>query len=129
MGKPVAITEFGCTTYRGAADKGAHGDMVVEWGADGRPVGLKGELVRDEDEQAACLRELLDILEEEAVESAFVNTFARYDLPHIPGSRDDFDMASYGVVKVLEEGTGDTYAGMPWEPKAAFRALADRYGA
>ncbi len=129
LGKPVAITEFGCTTYRGAADKGAHGDMVVEWGADGRPVGLKGELVRDEDEQAACLRELLDILEEEAVESAFVNTFARYDLPHIPGSRDDFDMASYGVVKVLEEGTGDTYAGMPWEPKAAFRALADRYGA
>ena len=84
LGKPVAITEFGCTTYRGAADKGAHGNMVIEWGADGRPVGLKGELIRDEDEQAACLRELLDILEEEAVESAFVNTFARYDLPSHP---------------------------------------------
>jgi hypothetical protein len=34
-------------------------------------------------------------------------------------------MASWGVVKVLEHGLGDTYPDMPWEPKAAFTALAD----
>src|SRR5258708_3532985 len=31
QGKPVAITEFGCTTHRGAADLGARGGMIVEW--------------------------------------------------------------------------------------------------
>src|SRR5262245_13508253 len=31
QGKPVAITEFGCTTHRGAADKGGRGDTIVEW--------------------------------------------------------------------------------------------------
>jgi hypothetical protein len=43
-------------------------------------------------------------------------------------------MASAGVVKVLDGtiGTGDPrgrrYPDMPWEPKAAFDALADWYG-
>jgi hypothetical protein len=36
-------------------------------------------------------------------------------------------MASWGVVKVLENRLGDTYPDMPWEPKAAFSALADYY--
>jgi len=31
------------------------------------------------------------------------------------------------VVKVLERGLGSTYRDMAWEPKAAFRAIADRY--
>ena len=41
--------------------------------------------------------------------------------------REDFDMASYGVVKVFENRLGHTYPGMPWEPKAAFTTLADYY--
>ena len=127
QGKPVAITEFGCTTHRGAADKGGHGDMIVEWGDDGRPSRLKGDYTRDEDEQATYLRELLDIFNAEGVDSAFVNTFARYDLPHSSDPREDFDMASYGVVKVLEDRLGQTYPDMAWEPKAAFTALADYY--
>ena len=126
-GKPVAITEFGCTTYRGAADKGGRGDMIVEWGDDGRPLGLKGDYIRDEDEQARYLRELLEIFNAEGVDSAFVNTFARYDLPHRSAPREDLDMASYGVVKVLEDRRGQTYPDMTWEPKAAFAALADCY--
>ena len=36
-------------------------------------------------------------------------------------------MASYGVVKVLEDRLGETYPDMAWEPKAAFTALADYY--
>ncbi|HEX9221463.1 MAG TPA: hypothetical protein VF858_13340, partial [Gemmatimonadaceae bacterium] len=85
QGKPVAITEFGCTTHRGAADGG--GDSLVEgaiivWGDDARPVRLNGEYVRDEDEQATYLREVLEVFEAEGVDNAFVNTFARYDLPH-----------------------------------------------
>jgi hypothetical protein len=127
QGKPVAITEFGCTTHRGAADKGGRGDTIVEWNDGGRPIRLNGDYTRDEDEQAAYLRELLDIFNAEGVDSAFVNTFARYDLPHRSDPREDFDMASYGVVKVLEGRLGHTYPDMAWEPKAAFTALADYY--
>jgi hypothetical protein len=132
QGKPVAITEFGCTTHRGAADGG--GDSLVEgaiivWGDDGRPARLNGEYVRDEEEQATYLSEVLEVFEAEGVDNAFVNTFARYDLPHSNDPSEDFDMASFGVVKVLGDGArGQRYPDMPWEPKAAFTTLADCYG-
>ncbi len=134
QGKPVAIMEFGCTTHRGAADGG--GDSLVEgaiivWGDDARPVRLNGDYIRDEDVQATYLRKLLDVFEAEGVDSAFVNTFARYDLPHRSDPREDFDLASFGVVKVLDSRSGARgrrYPDMPWEPKAAFDTLADCYG-
>jgi len=127
QGKPLAVTEFGCTTHRGAATKGGHGDRIVEWGEDGRPVRLVGDHIRDEQEQATYLRELLEVFTAEGVDSAFVNTFARYDLPHRADPSEDFDMASYGIVKVLEDRIGETYPGLPWQPKAAFTMLADYY--
>ncbi len=127
QGKPVAITEFGCTTHRGAADLGARGILMVEWDGAGA-AHLKGEHVRDEDEQARYLRELLDVFDSAGVDSAFWTIFADYTLPHREDPREDLDVASYGVVKVLEGRLGDTYPDMPWETKAAFHALADRYG-
>ena len=57
----------------------------------------------------------------------FVNTFARYDLPHRSEPHEDFDMASFGLVKVLEGRRGRRYPGMPWEPKVAFNTLAEYY--
>jgi hypothetical protein len=131
QGKPVAITEFGCTTHRGAADSGAtdsgRGDSIIEWGDSARPVRLKGEYTRGEDEQARYIRELLDVFQAEGVDSVFVNTFARYDLPHNVDPHEDFDMASFGVVKVIEGRHGQRYPDMPWEPKAAFTTLAACY--
>jgi hypothetical protein len=125
-GKPVAVTEFGSATYRGAAGRGARGGLIVEW--DGaRAVRLDGDYIRDEHEQAAHLLELLDIFDDEGVDSAFVNTFASYHLPHRDAPRDDLDMAGYGVVKVLEDRPGRPGPDLPWEPKAAFGALAGRY--
>ncbi|MBF8189815.1 hypothetical protein ITP53_29620 [Nonomuraea sp. K274] len=130
QGKPVAITEFGTATYRGAADSGARGLEIVEYDKDtGAPVRLTGEYIRDEAGQAANLRELLEIFDEEGVDSAFVFLFALGNFPHRPGGdpRDDLDLASYGIVKVLDDRHGDTYPGMQWEPKAAFTALAEHY--
>jgi hypothetical protein len=128
QGKPVAITEFGCCTYKGAADRAAHGPDIVEWdAATVTPLRLDGDYVRDEDEQAAYLRELLEVFAAEGVDSAFVYTFAGYDLPHRDHPRLDLDLASAGVVKVLEGRRGRTYPDMAWEPKAAFAALADAY--
>jgi len=67
----------------------------------------------------------------EGVDNAFVNTFARYDLLHRSDPHTDFDMASFGVVKVLDDQSGargQRYPDMPWEPKTAFTTLVDCYG-
>ncbi|MGH7862494.1 MAG: hypothetical protein ACREOS_09680 [Candidatus Dormibacteraceae bacterium] len=125
-GKPVAITEFGCTTHRGAADLGARGTLILDWDSAGAPH-LKGDYVRDEAEQAAYLRESLDIFNAAGVDSAFWFMFADDNLPHRADPREDLDLASAGVVKVLEGRLGTTYPDLPWEPKAAFSALADGY--
>jgi hypothetical protein len=128
QGKPVAITEFGACTYKGAADKGARGGEVVEWDKDTIvPVRLNGEYIRDEAEQARYVRELLEIFAEAGVDSAFVFTFVLYQLPHRRDPREDLDVASYGIVKVYEDRFGDTYPDMRWEPKAAFTILANYY--
>ncbi|MEV6419467.1 hypothetical protein [Streptomyces sp. NPDC051662] len=127
-GKPVAITEFGSAGFRGAGDMGARGLEIVEYDKTG-PVRLKGEYERDEVGQARYLRELLEVFEAEGVDSAFVFIFALYDHVHRPDGdpRDDLDLASYGIVKVLEDRYGDTYPDLRWEPKAAFTTLAEFY--
>lgn len=131
QGKPVAITEFGAAGYRGAGDVGARGLEIVEFAGDTRvPLRLDAAYDRDEAGQAAYVRELLEAFEAGGVDSAFVFTFALYDFPHRPDGdpRDDLDLASYGIVKVLEDRPGATFPGVPWEPKAAFTAVADHYG-
>ncbi|MEV4108057.1 hypothetical protein [Nonomuraea sp. NPDC049695] len=128
QGKPVAITGFGTATWRGAGDVAPRSMEIVEYAQTGRPVGLNGDYVRDEAGQATYLRELLEIFEAEGVDGAFVYLFALDSFPHRPDDpRHDLDLASPGIVKVLEDRNGDTYPDMPWEPKAAFTALADYY--
>lgn len=124
-GKPVAITEFGCGTFAGAADRGAVSMDIVEY--DGRiPVRLNDDYQRDEAAQAETLRELLHTMDEVGVDSAFVYTFANFHLPHRPGSREDLDLAGYGIVKVLENRDGAAEFAR-WEPKIGFGTVADFY--
>lgn len=114
-GRPVVVTEFGCCTFRGAADLGARGWLVVDrdtWRLD-------GDYVRDEEGQATYLRELLTVFEEEGVDTAFWFTFAGFRYPHHADPRHDLDLASYGVVRLDADGT--------WAPKASFHALASHY--
>ncbi|MEV1025153.1 hypothetical protein [Streptomyces sp. NPDC050264] len=128
--KPVAITGFGTATWRGAGDVAPRSMEILETDAvTGAPLRLTGLYERDEAGQAAYLRELLEIFDSEGVDSAFVFLFALYNLPHRPDGdpRDDLDLASLGIVKVLEDRRGDTYPDLPWEPKAAFAAIADHY--
>ncbi|WP_329253480.1 hypothetical protein OG417_10735 [Actinoallomurus sp. NBC_01490] len=114
-GKPVVVTEFGCCAYRGAAGRGGTGWMI----ADRASSRIDGDYVRDESEQVTYLRELREIFEQEGVDAAFWFTFAGYGLPHRPDPREDLDLASYGVVKFLDE--------IRWEPKEIFHALAAAY--
>jgi len=121
-GKPLAITEFGCCGYAGAAARGGMGWAIIDDSTD--PPRLDGDYTRDESEQARYLEELTAIFAEEGVDLAFWFTFAGYPLVGDPDPRRDLDMASYGVVKVLPGGPGTGYDGLGWEPKLAFAALA-----
>ncbi|WP_368045840.1 hypothetical protein [Nocardiopsis sp. HUAS JQ3] len=128
--KPLAVTGFGTAAYRGAGDRGGRVLDVVEHDPLTRdPVRLNGVYERDEAGQAAYLSELLEIFEAEGVDSAFVFLFALPGYPHRPDGdpRDDLDRAGLGIVKLLEEGRGQSYPDMEWEPKAAFAAVARRY--
>jgi hypothetical protein len=128
--KPVAITGFACATWRGAGDVAPRSMEIIEYDdATGAPLRLTGEYQRDEAGQAAYLSELLEVFDSEGVDSAFVYLFALYNLPHRPDGdpRDDLDLASVGIVKVFDGHNGTAYPDMPWEPKAAFAAIAERY--
>jgi len=126
IGKPVAITEFGCCTYRGAADRGGMGWMIVDEKPD--PPIIPGTYQRDEQEQVRHLHDMLAIYETEGIDSAFWFSFAGFEYPrHHTDPHRDFDLASYGVVAVLGHGRGTTYPDMAWEPKQVFGALAAAY--
>lgn len=130
QGKPLAVTGFGTATWRGAADVAPRSGEIVEYDtATGDPIRLTGDYIRDESGQAAYLTELLEIFDSEGVDSAFVFLFALHSHPHRPGGdpRDDLDLASLGIVKVLDGRRGKTYPDMAWEPKAAFSAVAEFY--
>lgn len=100
-GKPVAVTEYGTCAYSGAGDLGG---MAWQPPPDATP---------DEGEQVRYLNELLDIFEDEGVDTALWFSFANYD--KLGAS----DIASYGVVRMLDETC--------WEPKKVFHAMAARY--
>ncbi|MBB5958212.1 hypothetical protein FHS29_004820 [Saccharothrix tamanrassetensis] len=116
-GKPLAATEFGCCTYRGAAERGGIGWDIVDY--DATPPHLDGDYTRDEAEQARHLREMTAVFDEEGVDTAFWFTFAGYEFPHHTDPRLDLDMASYGVCAVLPDGS--------LSPKQSFHAMADAY--
>ena len=124
--KPVIVTEFGCCTYRGAAERGAMGWAIVDRSAD--PPRLTEAVERDEDVQVCYLEESLGLLEGAGVDGAFWFTFASYANPHRREPLLDLDRAGYGVVKILQP-TTDAATTHEWEPKEAFHALAEHYGA
>jgi len=127
-GKPVAVTEFGCASFTGAADRGSRGDIVEYDEQTGQAVRLTETVERNEAEQAAYLVDLLGVYDAGGVDTAFVYTFASRHLPTSEVPDRDFDLGSFGIVKVLPpDRAGTAYPGMPWEPKAAFTALAE-YG-
>lgn len=128
--KPVAITGFGSATWRGAGDMAPRSMEIIENDpTTGAPVRLNGIYERDETGQADYIIDLLEIFDSEGVDSAFVFLFALDNLPHRPESdpREDLDLASLSIVKVLDGHKGTAFPQMPWEPKVAFTAVAEFY--
>jgi hypothetical protein len=100
--RPVAITEFGCCTYRGTADAGGRGFAILDYSVSARdstPPRLNGDYLRDESEQARELTEMLTIFDHAGIDATFMMTFVA---PLNPCSDDpmyDLDIASYSLVK------------------------------
>jgi hypothetical protein len=90
---------------------------------------LKGTPARDEQLQAREIVETLEVLDAAGVAGAFVHTFVDYQSPTDPVPRYDLDISSMSLVKLLNDGRGVAYPDLPWEPKEAFRAVADYYAA
>ncbi|MEO8852238.1 MAG: hypothetical protein ABI359_00570 [Ginsengibacter sp.] len=120
-GKPVAVLEFGCCSYKGAAEKGAGGFMILGV-KDGMPY-IKGNYVRDETVQADYLEELLNLLKPEKICGAFVFTFVMPSSKFNSDPHYDIDMASFGIVKPVDLPNGNSYQGLPWVPKESFYLL------
>ncbi|MFG3099255.1 abortive phage infection protein [Streptomyces sp. NPDC048182] len=121
FGKPLAITEFGTCAYAGAPQTAGMGWDVVDHAKD--PPEIKPGLVRSERTQAGYVAELVDVFASLGLYAAMAFEFVTPDAPHRPGDpRHDLDMASYALVKPIEDRRG-----WHWEPKQAFHALAGRY--
>ncbi|WET76738.1 hypothetical protein P3102_21765 [Amycolatopsis sp. QT-25] len=118
--KPVVITEFGCGAFTGADVRGPGSFQIVNWYA--RPPRIMDAHPRDENTQARYLTELIDLYDQTGVHGAFVFTFSMPDFAHHDDPALDLDRAGFGIVTV----TADHPA--QWRPKAAFRAVAHRYG-
>ena len=127
LGKPLCIMEFGCCSFKGAAEKGAMGWAIADWKKE--IPAIKGNHTRDEQVQSDYIISLLEIFNGEAVHAAFVFTFVMYSYYHDHRPAYDMDMASFGIVKVTGNEDQDEYRGLPWLPKKAFYALARFYSA
>jgi len=125
LGKPVAVTEFGCCTYVGAAADGGMGWNVVDYDKD--PPEIIGNLVRSERDQARFLTERLDQFESMGLYAALVYDFVTPDAPHRRDPRYDLDLASYSIVRTVWDTPADPAPRWHWEPKLAFHALAQRF--
>ena len=144
-GKPVVITEFGySTTHAGVGSEGLldpaglgvksmidfKSQFLHQLPLVGRFVQphLVGDHVRDEQWQANQLVDNLAVLDKAGVDGAFVSNFISQITPYSDDPKYDLDMASSSLVKYYEgKRNGTTYPEMPWEPKEAFRAVADYY--
>lgn len=125
LGKPVAVTEFGCCTYEGAEADGGLGWDVVDYTKE--PPEIVGGLVRSERTQARHLVGQFDRFAAMGLHTATVYDFVTPDAPHTPDPRYDLDLASYSIVKTIWADDTDPAAGWHWEPKLAFHALSRRF--
>ena len=123
-GKPVIISEVGLCTYQGAEDKGGRGFFIIDPKNRGQ---LDGSYVRDESNQANELFDMLQTLDRAGVEGIFVFTFVSPALTYSEDPRHDLDMASYSLTKSYFDQYGATYPDMRWEPKEAFKMVADYF--
>jgi hypothetical protein len=137
-GKPVVNTGFGfgTTTAPVTGMLATLGDLpffrilLHQQPVIGRFVRPKLKVVNERDEalQATRLGNNLKLLDEAGFDGAFMDTFILPTYPYSDTPKYDLDRMSSNLVKYFENGRhGTTYPDMTWEPKEAFRAVANYY--
>jgi hypothetical protein len=137
-GKPVVIGEFGFATCTDADQLGSAIPLNID------PLTRSLHLLpltrrfvrprvktiheRNEELQACCLRRQLELLDSAGVEGGFVFTFTAPLWPYDDDPKHDLDADSFSLLKSCPGGRHDSaYPDMAWEPKEAFRAVADYF--
>jgi hypothetical protein len=139
-GKPVINTGFGfgTTTAPVTGMLATLGDLpffrilLHQQPVIGRFVRPQLKLVNERDEalQAERLLNNLKLLDEAGFTGAFMDTFVLPTYPYSDTPKYDLVRISANLVKYFENGRrGTTYPDMTWEPKEAFKAVADYYAA
>ncbi|MEI5101909.1 abortive phage infection protein [Streptomyces sp. PmtG] len=124
-GKPVAITESGTCTFRGAAGEGGMGWNIVDY-TKPKPE-IRPGYVRSERAQARYLTQVLNVFEQLDLYAAMVYQFVTPDAPHRRERRYDLDMASYSLTKAIWKTEDAPTARWHWEPKESFHAVARHF--
>jgi hypothetical protein len=138
-GKPVMNTGFGFSTTtapaRGVASTLGnisglsfllHHQPVI-----GRLIRPRLKVVDERSEalQAKRLIDNLKLIDKAGFSGAFIDMFIFPIKPYSDTSKYDLDRESSSLVKYYEGGKhGTTYPDMTWEPKEAFKAVAEYYG-
>ncbi|GAA1603041.1 MULTISPECIES: hypothetical protein [Kribbella] len=126
--KPILILEFGCCTFTGAAKLGGMGWDIVDYSGD-VPV-IPPQYVRNEQEQADHLTDMLQVFTEQGFLGASPYTFISPDAPHRPHDRPhDEDMAAFSLCKVLRYEDQNPASPYHWLPKKSFHAVSRQYAA
>lgn len=138
-GKPVINTGFGFSTTTAPANGVAstlgnvdglslllHQQPVI-----GRLIRPKLKVINERSEtfQAKRLIDNLKLVDKAGFSGAFIDMFIFPLRPYSDNPKYDLDRESSSLVKYYEGGKhGTTYPDMTWEPKEAFKAVAEYYG-
>lgn len=135
-GKPVINTGFGFNTttspVTGMLSSLGHEPSVLlhQMPGIGRFIRPKLKVINERDEalQAKRLVDNLKLLDKAGFSGAFMDMFIFPIKPYSDTPKYDLDRETSSLVKYFEGGRhGTTYPDMTWEPKEAFRAVADYY--
>ncbi|KAK1672096.1 hypothetical protein BDP55DRAFT_674381 [Colletotrichum godetiae] len=126
--KPLAVMEFGCCAYEGAAPLGAGGFMPLQGtNPDGTGNFAGGILPKySETEQADYVEAVIRLLAGAKVDAMFVYVFSFPTYRAGEGAR-NLDMMSFSLVKTWPETDERSKEMPPWAPKEAFGRVATAY--
>jgi hypothetical protein len=135
-GKPVINTGFGFNTTTAPVTGmlstlgGQPSILLHQLPVIGRFIRPKLKVINERDEalQAKRLIDNLNLLDKAGFSGAFMDQFIFPLYPYSDTPKYDLDRANSSLVKYFENGRrGTTYPDMTWEPKEAFKAVADYY--
>jgi hypothetical protein len=123
-GKPVWVTEFGSTPWRGASEAGGMAWDIVDYTVD--PPEIVDGIVRDEDDQARSIIETLEQISQSQAERAYLYEFITTGSTRSTDPRYDYDLTGYGIVSTWGPEHDQPYETTGyWEPKVAFQRVAE----